>query len=95
MANDTRDHKGDGKAHTVRLRHAELTYWGKGVATGYNGADKVEVCAPYSGGFPRLQFDLPAESQSLVATLGLMDAAFTHGKRKAKHELRRWLELEP
>lgn len=89
-----KDHKGDGKTHTVHLRYATLTYWGNGVATGYKGADKVEVKAPYGSQHPRMDLKLPEQIPELLSILGLMSECFTMGKRKAKHELRRWLEIE-
>lgn len=84
-----KDIRMDGKTHRAILRFATVTYWGNGLACGYNKADKAVVQSLV--GFTEMAFAMPAEEGDLLQTLRLMGNSYTSGKKRAKEELRDWL----
>lgn len=88
MAKD-KDYRGNGKEHRVYLKSLTLVYWGKGVATGYNDAEKVGVLGPMGC---EIELAIPAQESLLRQMIILSEESYAAGKKQAKLELRRWLE---
>lgn len=89
--NKENDYRGNGTDHRVWLKTLTLSYWKNNHSCGHADADRVVVFGPMG-----CEFDLamPSQEPLLRRIIQLSEESFAAGKKQAKLELRRWLEIQ-